>query len=144
MIYFVLLFSFLLIFAIFIYGIFKSQSTKFKVLSSIVAGIFIVSLITTSSLSSDIFKDASIEYIELEEVYKDTVSGTTIYYVKEKDSSNMVRVEPNNIYKGDSNQLIRCEYPRLNNVKCFLLAENKVQYNLVVKDLNIKELNSLN
>lgn len=142
-----LLLLILSIFAAFVTLFIFCFSERTKKLTKIICGI-IISIALISALCCGIFRSSAlkapnISFIEIEEVYKNEVKDGTIYYVKEKDSDTLITVDIGTTYKGNANCIIKYEYPNMTDVMSFLTGHVKSHCDLIVTDLNIKELPSL-
>ena len=81
---------------------------------------------------------ALISTVKIEEIYK----GNNGYIVKDNEG-NIYQVPASNIYKGDSNYIVNITYPRVTKFIAFWTDIEKCQYKVVVKDLNIGTLPTL-
>lgn len=123
-----------------------SERTKksTKIFCGIIISIALISAICGGIFKSSALKDPDISFIEIDQIYKTEVKDGTIYYVKEKDSDTLITVDIGTIYEGNTNCIVKYEYPNMTDVTSFLTGHVKSHCDLIVTDLNIKELPSLN
>ncbi len=121
----------------------ETKSSWIRVITIFVLILFVVSMSAYISISEHRLNEVTISQIDIEAVYKTKSNDNTIYYVKEKGKDTLTYLDTTTIWKGDSNYVIRYEYPKLSDTTDFLLLEEKINYILVVDDLNIKDLPSL-
>ena len=92
----------------------------------IISAILLIFSVIGYSISTDIaFDNTTISNIEIEEIYKTGVKNASEYYVKTKDSNELLKVSIARTCKGDSNYIIRYTRTKLNNVLSFLTGEQK-------------------
>ena len=79
------------------------------------------------------YENPIVSTIKIEEIYKERASFTSddLYLVKEAGSSDIKRIEAKTILKGDSNYLIKIEYPNMSKIASFLLDQSPVNYEIV-------------
>lgn len=77
--------------------------------------------------------DPVISTTELSEVYKGYDKfGKELYYIKDVNSNEFEIVDVNTIYKGDSNYVIKREYPNISDSLASLIGYKRIKYDLVV------------
>ena len=137
---FLLFLAILAMFFITIEGMFTSKSklSKWICISSI--SIIILSLIVTLTVYNKATSEAEISNIQISEIYK---NGDNEYCVKLNGSDILVKVKADEVYKGDSNYLIRTHLPNMSKFHEFLFEREKTEYSLVVTDLNIQNLSTM-
>ena len=121
----------------------ETKSAWIRFITIFVLVLAIASMSAYVSISEHRLNEVTISQIDIEAAYKTENNDSTIYYVKEKGKDTLTCLDTTTIWKGDSNYVIRYEYPKLSNITDFLLLEEKTNYILVVDDLNIKDLPSL-
>lgn len=124
-----------------VFGTFEFKDKFLKWSSIISILIFLLSCISGGIISDEATSEPEISRIEISEIYK---IGTNEYYVKFKENDTPSKVTVNEVYKGDGNYLICYHHPNMTNTHEFFLDKEKTSYDLVVTDLNITELSSIN
>ena len=134
-----------------VFGTFEFKNKFLKWTSIISILIFLLSCISAGIISDEATSEPEISRIEISEIYKIETNetnkykdGTSEYYVKFKENDTPSKVTVNEVYKGDGNYLIRYYHPNMTNTHEFFLDKEKTSYDLVVTDLNITELSSIN
>lgn len=140
MLYFFIFIAFIAMIGVTILGIFQFSS---KIEKGICIGIVLV-LLVSIFVGFPIYKkataEAEISNIEISEIYK---TSKNEYYVKLNENAEPLKVNVNEVFKGDSNYLIRTHFPNMSKMHEFLFEEEKTQYVLVVTDLNIPVLSAM-
>lgn len=116
-----------------------------KVLLKTICIILAITPVVTFPIAANIefraAKEATVSNMQFEEVYKDE---NGYYYVRKNDETDLLRLKPSNIYKGDSNYVVKYSYPNTTDSYCFWIDCDKTEYDLVLTDLNVKDLPKLN
>lgn len=127
-------------FAATVLGIFLFDS-KFLKCACITAVILLsLSFFVSLQIYDRAVSEAEISNIEISEIYK---NGENEYFVKLNDSDILSKVKVSEVFKGDNNYLIRTHLPNMSKTREFLFEQEKTEYFLVVTDLNIPVLSTI-
>lgn len=121
-------------------GIFDSKSKLSKWVCIITVIILVFSAFVTFPIYNKATNEAEISNVEITEIYKNSENE---YCVKLNQSDVLFKVKVTEVYKGDSNYLIRYYHPNMSKVHEFLFEKEKTEYVLVVTDLNIPVLSTI-
>ena len=104
---------------------------------------FSLSISLAIDLTEHYKNNSHVTTIEIKEIYRcDNISNSSNFIIKDK-MGKVYKITANNIYQGDSNYVICYTYPNITNKVAFWLAEGKTQYDIVIKDVNVKMLPGL-
>lgn len=118
-----------------IQGFFESAKRKisFKLkmaLIIIVAILFFISLLTYAALLESYTQNPIISNIDISDVYK----MSDVSYAVRSEDNDMYIIKTREIYNGDSNYLIKIEYPKMSKNMSVWLSHPIVEYKIVVEN----------